>query len=295
VVGARLIGVWAAVALVLLAFASAAAGAEKSRGGAVAFELQGTNGYSLFILAGWNPQVPNGAMTIFVGNGRGNAVYGAPASVDEEGIEADLGRLGRISLRAERSGETSTAWSQCDKRHPIEYEPVTYLGEFEFRGEGGHTEASATRLPMRIQPLADIVCGAPGVSVYSGGWTPGAELRAVRHGRADVRVKADSNAPGKPVRLSASIFERRGKIRIERSVQRRFGASAFSYTPQLGTATLTPPAPFSGRGVFRRSSSPGHRWTGDLAVDFPGRPDVPLTGSSFGASLKHVHWSEGRG
>jgi len=62
-------------------------------------------------------------------------------------------------------------------------------------------------------------------------------------------------------------------------------ASAFRYDQRLQTATLSPPAPFSGSGLFKRSREAGQRWSGDLSIDMPGREDVPLTGSALRATL----------
>jgi hypothetical protein len=53
----------------------------------------------------------------------------------------------------------------------------------------------------------------------------------------------------------------------------------------LGTATVTPPAPFSGEGSFRHFDDGSKSWTGPLAVSFPGTPGVPLTGPQFEVGL----------
>ena len=95
-----------------------AGAAEPARGGGVEFELKATNGYSIMVIAGWNPQVPDGAVALFVSNGRGAVTYEAPAGVDATvtTIEADLGSLGHISLQAQPTGVKRMARSSCDKR-----------------------------------------------------------------------------------------------------------------------------------------------------------------------------------
>lgn len=53
----------------------------------------------------------------------------------------------------------------------------------------------------------------------------------------------------------------------------------------LSTATVTPPAPFSGEGSFRHADDGTKSWTGSLAASFPGAPGVPLTGPQFEVGL----------
>jgi hypothetical protein len=81
--------------------------------------------------------------------------------------------------------------------------------------------------------------------------------------------------------FTAIVKERIGPLKILRNVGNG-SPSSFAVGPHLRTATVTPPAPFSGSATFQRqgeSKSPS--WSGSLAVSFPGKPDVPLTGPSF--------------
>ena len=73
-------------------------------------------------------------------------------------------------------------------------------------------------------------------------------------------------------------------------VERRFPSSVFKYAPDLSAATLEPPAPFSGRGVFRRAAAPANRWTGNLAVDLPGHADLRVTGAGLVPFMRHGEW-----
>jgi hypothetical protein len=53
----------------------------------------------------------------------------------------------------------------------------------------------------------------------------------------------------------------------------------------LSTATVTPPAPFSGEGSFRHGDDGTKSWVGSLAASFPGAPGVALTGPQFEVGL----------
>lgn len=290
-VGARLIGVWAAVALALLALAGGAAAATQSfPPGLWSFKLRGTNGYSLGVLAGARPGSSAGEVQIFVGGPGGRAFYQAPASVSKTTLEADLGSLGRITLRAEPSGEVRTFASSCDAS-PWRYEPVSYVGEVDFRGEEGYTQASATSASLLVKPIVESQCVVYGELHVGGEGIAGAGLHiGSRHGKPRVQLSARTNGPRAATYLSASIREQRGEIEIERSLGARLPHSVFSYDAHLSSAALEPPAPFAGRGVFRRNAAKSSRWTGNLRVDFPGRSGVHVTGARFKPKLQHGEW-----
>ena len=77
-------------------------------------------------------------------------------------------------------------------------------------------------------------------------------------------------------------------------VWRIFHATVFDFDPELRSAVLSPPAPFSGSALFRRGAEPANRWTGSLAVDFPGNSDVSLVGARFDVHLRHARLRETR-
>jgi hypothetical protein len=61
-------------------------------------------------------------------------------------------------------------------------------------------------------------------------------------------------------------------------------AGEFTFDSALTSAHVSPgEGPFTGAAGY---ASPG-RWTGSLAVSFPGRDDVPLTGPDFRVNLRN--------
>ncbi len=75
---------------------------------------------------------------------------------------------------------------------------------------------------------------------------------------------------------------RSGTYRSLRIVAKRSRPSRFRFDRALRTATVVPPAPFSGTATFRRGAKGSvPTWSGSLAVSFPGQPGVPLVGSAF--------------
>jgi hypothetical protein len=63
-------------------------------------------------------------------------------------------------------------------------------------------------------------------------------------------------------------------------------SSSFTYDPALTSAVVTPPAPFTGTGTFRRNADGSTEWSGGLAVALPGLGSVALTPGK--ASLETV-------
>jgi len=59
----------------------------------------------------------------------------------------------------------------------------------------------------------------------------------------------------------------------------------FSYDESLTEAVVSPPAPFGGKGVFRRKPDAGVSWAGSLSVALPGVAPISLVGPRFRARL----------
>jgi len=270
--------------------AAAAAEPEEREGFAGAFHLKASNGYSILAFLSERRSDGQGFVNLFVVGGEGGAIYSTRAKVTAEEVRADLGRLGEIDLDFVPSGMRKAERSACDPQ-PVKFDAGHYQGTIEFRGEEGYTRASATRVPLVIGPLLSIACGGGG----GGGETlgsnlPGARLRVFARGQARrLSLQVNANRPGARMSFEATTQERRDGVDIFRAVEGVAPGSAFDYDPLLSTATLDPPAPFSGSARFHRKAPAANRWTGNLAIDFPGRSNVPLAGSKVRAGLVHAH------
>ena len=281
----------AAIAMAICAAAAAPAGAvgEPETGGAGAFRLEGSNGYRLLVLASSRPDYRQGELRVFVVGRKDFVGYRAPATVTDTRIEADLGVVGRIDLEFEPSGATKMARSSCEPKHAFPYQPGAYVGTVEIRGEEDYTEAAATRVPLFISPFVDFGCSMSSYGELFGDGVVGARLTAQAPLRSgSVFLRGNQNRPGAPLRLWASIEEERGEVEIQRELGAVYPGNAFRFHPQLRTAALRPPGPYSGSAVFRRHAKPSNRWTGNLEVDFPGRSNVSLTGDRFRVGLLHA-------
>jgi len=289
--------------LVALGALPASAGAEKSvshnasefPGYSAIFQLEGSNGYSIEISAYSVPLEEEEGIAIAVTRKGSAAFYSAPVRMTPTTIYADLGALGKVDLRLNPSGRQRTIPVRCSGGDTFTYEPGTYEGILEFKGEEGYTKVRETRVPLR--PLMASFCGGGGGSGESiSGREPGARLRGVSyaHGRI-LDFQVNKNRPsGAPTVFQASLRERRDGIRIYRAVQGAVGSAAFRFDRDLRTATLSPPAPFSGSASLGRSrNSVRPVWTGGLTLDFPGRSNLPIAGPSVHVSLVHARFTCG--
>lgn len=277
-----------ALAAALLAAAPVASAEEDSK--LDAFTLQGSNGYRIFVFALFEPGYGESSEVYIVASRKGRAVsYLAPAVVTDKKVEADLGSLGEIDVTLRLSGKKGVIHPSCAPKQRVTYEKGTYVGTIELRGEEGFTRVSTDRARFSYGPFRDLGCSYTVIGELFGHNLPGARLLArTKVGSTKIKLQASQNRPGKRVRVEAAIAERRGRVLIGREVTSTYSARSFDFAPDLRTALLDLPAPFSGTGFFRREAKPAARWTGNLEVDFPGRSNVPLTGDRFQISLRHA-------
>lgn len=259
-----------------------------------AFRLPGSHGYSIAVAAYEQDGAPNGTVEITVSRGREAAFYRTVASVTDEAVRIDLGRLGRIEVLRRPSGNKKTVHPKC--LHGSEtYETGFYEGLIEFNGEEGYTRAKASRAP--ILPAAALFasrgpCGSGYGEAVSAN-EPGARLRGISFaGGRTLSFQANKNSRKAKTFYTASLKERSAGVLITRELSGVASASAFRFARSLKTATLSLPRPFSGSASLARSkNSISPIWTGDLALDFPGRLAVTLAGPRVHVSIAHARFN----
>lgn len=290
--------VWSALIATVLAAclpAAALAEGEEDTGGFGAFRLEASNGYKVTVLASSRPGFEHGEAIVWVTGRNAGVFYLAPATVTATTIDADLGAVGRISVDFEPVGQPERIHSDCDKGGSAKVQPGFWVGTVELNGEEGFTHAEATRVKSIVSPFIEIVCGdGVGIGEATGRGLPGARLVARSAAKKHtVFLQVNQNRPDGPVYLEASLEERRrGGLIVSREIERRYAGDAFSFDPQLQSAVLDPPSPFSGRAAFNRHAKPRNEWTGSLTLDFPGRANVPMAGGRFKAALWHAKRTE---
>jgi hypothetical protein len=259
------------------------------------FGLRASNGYALGALAfheedeGVAPdEEDEEGLLLFLVNPKRHAMvtYGTPAMVSGTAIEADLGELGRISVTRVPTGRTKKV-RICHRGPKREVAVERYEGTIEFHGEEGFTDVSATSAPLDSTPFCPGSSGGEGRHPDKS--LPGARLVVEKeHGhRYQLGFDAIKERPGARTKVSVGVEERRGQIGILRTISVWADADALRFSRDLHTATVRPPAPFTGHGSFDDDAGGAGRWTGNLTVDLPGHSDIPVTGPGFTASLEY--------
>ncbi|MGE5280942.1 MAG: hypothetical protein ACM3N0_01220 [Chloroflexota bacterium] len=284
------VGVMLGLALTLL-LPSAVQGEEGRLPPITGFRLKASNGYVLFALAGVpkeeEEEEEEEEIGLFLVHGkRAMVTYAAPATVTRTTIDADLGKLGRISVTRVPTGRMKTVRRNCKPGSRKRVKAERYEGTIEFHGEEGFTEVSATSAPLEPTFLC---IGSEWSGRPPGKSLPGARLDVDKRRLEKYRLEFDATQrrPGARTGVSVEVEEHRGEMEIHRAIWTWAGAGALRYDRRLRTATVRPPAPFAGHGSFHRNARHGNQWTGNLTVDLPGRADVPVTGRGFSAGLEH--------
>lgn len=291
------------VALCALAPAMASAAEEGGEEVSVQFAVPASHGYEILVLGtGFaeneiERREGPGEAVLYVAKGRHRvALYRTTALVTETSVEADFGALGRIDLDLAKTGKKGKARAPggiCG-RDVIPYEKTTYHGVFEFHGEEGFADASASRIPVSPQPWVDLICA----NHYQVKWERGPDAlgaslsykrKAGTGGRVGLEVT--KSRPGGRTLVTAGTLEKRDGVTIARQVEVLVGAGSFRYKRFLDRATVRPPGPFAGSATFRRHAKPQNRFLGNLTVDLPGRADVPLAGPGLHPTLVPASWS----
>jgi hypothetical protein len=288
-------GIGLALALGALLAPAHAAAVDSDLKHAFAFQVEASNGYSIFAVAGNERADGRGQVVLFVARAHAAVLYGAPAQLTATSVEADLGALGSISLEVTPSGREKTFRPRCDEESKtVTFESQRYRGNFEFHGEEGYTEAVTSAPRERTRFFYEIGCRTSSSLQVGGDDIPGAGLRLhSARGKLGLDLKAHKNGPNKRAHLQVTLAEEHAGISIFREMSQWAGADAFDYDPLLDTAVLAPPAPFSGSASFHRGAAAANRWSGNLIVDLPGHSNVPLAGPGVKATLVPGCWAEG--
>jgi len=214
--------------------------------------------------------------------------YSFVGTSSSEGIEADLGGFGEISLRFTPSGEAQTKTFRhlakgCTGPRKIVRQPGVFTGKFRFEGEAGYTRLEATEASGSVGTAAFFLCstfgsGSPQKKHHA---RPPTYLDVATEHRKRV-FSASLTGHGRRAGFAAFSRETIGAASIARWASVVGAPSMLHFAPDLSSATVAPPLPFSGTATFKRrpKGSPPF-WSGSLAVSFLGEENVPLTGPSF--------------
>lgn len=256
------------------------------------FFAPATNDYSVFVRS-----LRPDRVEVLVDSPSASATYEVPGRVTHSRIEANLGDLGRISVgfrrRVKEGGEPFDN-GRCKGRQRTNEKGV-FVGTIEIHGELDFADASAVRASGNRFREFRTVCRRRGRALASAGPFPGAPLgRIAAVARApdfatnfSALTRIPDIKPGPTWEFFAWRRETAGRIKVSREVHKPSYSGVTESAPGAlpVTATVAPPAPFSGSADFSQSPGLPASWSGLLAVELPGAGVVPLTGPDFAAAL----------
>ncbi len=233
-------------------------------------------------------------VVMYVGKGRLINAYTVPGELSARGLEARFGELGRVSVefRPLRTVSVNQLSEGCEGETYTTAEGV-FSGTIRFRGEGGYVTVDTARAKGRVESTSRRSCPRrPGADPFAAfekldresEFGRVAVLQATDRHRLLAALAVDTEE-----RHAAFFYggarERRGRMEVLRLAGVKAPLSAFTFNHVAGTATLTPPAPFTGSATFQRNADGSKSWTGSLSVSLLGSEPVFLAGPRFRAGL----------
>jgi hypothetical protein len=265
----------------------------------VELSLAGSNGYRVTVsgepLKGLRDQV-----MVSAESANGSVTYFVPGHVSETSMRANLGSRGVIRLQYHPRGKAplKDVPERCFSGGSSESRTRAITpphGIVRFTGEGGFTSVIAHRARGVIHEK--LTCGEPRQthsrdrSHYPLLAADSKDGPLFLSGRQLSASSPTGSPPAEQVGFVALDFQRDRQIQIFRVAGAIGPSSDFTYDSALTSATVTPPAPFSGSAQFERLPDGTTNWTGSLSVEFPGGGPVALTGFPFTATLELEHTS----
>ncbi len=254
------------------------------------FTLPASNGYRLQVTETGNRQIyltaKNGGSSVIY------AVRGRKAAQD--GIEAKLPGVGRISMHFEQVGKTkhSPPIDNCEG-DGSDTERGVFRGTVVFNGEKGFTRARAHRVSGTVHDSAKETCrrekeGKGNPSFHTTLLTAVAPRGKGLLSFFAAKFSSDSTPTPEQTAYSASLIEFKGPMSISRTVSQVASGESFtlgepSRRPTI--ASVAPPSPFVGTANFQLESNSTASWTGPLSVELPGLGPVGFAGPQFSAEL----------
>lgn len=285
-----------ALSAVLTGVASGA-GQEQGTVVLVKLELNASNGLHAHL-----ENSKDGTVTLELRKEGQIATYKVPGEATEGGLKARFGRLGLIdvaftSTTTLSSTEPGEGCSGAPRtlREGVFAGTIDFTGEREFvRIEGPQATGSMSVISQWECPEAEAMDTFARVSRLLAttsrdekGERESATLYAGRRGCSCYFVAGvhHRRSGGKSIFLGVKLEKREG-MEIVRATEAHGPASAFDFDHAAGTATLRPPAPFSGHAGFAARPRPRGLWRSTIRVPLLGANRIDTGSPGFRATLR---------
>jgi hypothetical protein len=262
----------------------------------VSLSLRGSHGYAIQVY-GLGPR----RVLLIASKGNLSASYAVHGKVSDDSIEAGFGKAGRLAVRLHPAGppqdETNSFTPNCNGKAATT-QRGRFVGSIRFRGEQGYTDVKTKGARGAVFHSYRQVCKR-----QSGGrrqprslFPPLISLGAASSNRQLPWFSVFEENPGNEkgrffvegATFEANQSEHREGVSIDHSADLTAPSKTLTVSP-LGSdpisATVSPPAPFSGTASFEETTEGRGAWTGDLEAELPGVGQVALTGPTYSASF----------
>jgi hypothetical protein len=207
------------------------------------------------------------------------STYLVPATVTDDSVTAKFGGLGELKFHF----GPKKGLRKCRG-------VLTFTGNFTFNGEDEYIhidadEAEGAKVGGEFEPCGDLEEEGGGLVAIDESVQLEAIAGSFKHGSGR-RVTADEWRVGGRrtiVDISASQIEEKEGMRIVRGATLSAGPGAFHHNVKAGTATLKPPALFTGWARLTPGRGGKGVWEGTLRVPTLSGEPIALTGPAFRA------------
>jgi hypothetical protein len=284
--------VLAAVVLAGLAAVPALAGAAPARKAPVEREVSlalRAEGFTIFFDTTDNDGELSAYLAII--RGRQRTSYQVPVQIGAHSVRAKFGGLGELDYRYAPSGKVPT---RCE--HEADGK-AHFHGSFTFTGENDYVHIDADQADgiyhvyaphgcARPRPLRRVVPYSPSYSSEGATLEADSGPRTRRHGLNVTVYDLGKKAGHSRGAIFGEQWEEREGMGISRATTTPLPKGVFRWSLDKGTATLKPPAPFTGSARFVGHGADGHgTWTGTLTMPVLGGERLELAGPAFHAFI----------
>lgn len=287
------------------------------------FHLKTSNGYEVTVVGVKNvvalevKRPSKRPRTVSFPSQFGQAVtaYVTRGTVSSRRIDADYPGFGEVQVRFRPSGRVAHHKPQrCGKHAHLVRRYGVFVGRIHFTGEAGYVKVRAHRAKGTVLTPLRLHCrhrrshhrrarhaqrhrqsrshhghrrrlALAGHQVADRGHRPFKLLEAgSRHALVATEVVA-AKLGGQEMFL-ATAEQSTGRMAEVRYAFAVASSKAFRSNNALTSATVKPPAPFHGKGIYSADAQGERSWTGSLSASFPGASGLPLTGVDFTVALR---------
>ncbi|HEX4463655.1 MAG TPA: hypothetical protein VH042_03325 [Solirubrobacterales bacterium] len=231
-----------------------------------------------------------------LGSKQSVTAYVARGTVTEHRVVASFGKFGKVDVRFRPTGRVveSAQRRGCRGADRFTSQLGVFVGGVRFSGEEGYVAVRSHRAKGRVRSPLHLDCSSRPPHAFSSSrarpvrgqpsFTPTFLAATWRHAVSSLELI--TFRIGKTTLFAAVNEESLGSMaRMRFALVTAPSKKTFAYNEALTGATITPPEPFHGKGIYRAASDGTTAWTGSLSVSFPGAPRLSLTGEAFEAAL----------